>query len=215
MLYSYFEGFLPISQPEDVINYIGECDWESDFLCGLCKGDCDNDSDCEGDLVCSQRDTFEAVEGCTGEGGARDVYAQDVCRALISKTYEAEDASKYDGKIENAWNGYTGSGYVNMGGQGSWIEWRSIDSGNDRDSCKLDFRYTLGDTNNRQCDLQVTNLNGASSDNYTVSFEPTGSWGYYGHKIIPVACSAGVSKIRLTASTIAGGPNVDSLTVSY
>ncbi len=71
------EGFLPISQP-GVINYVGECS-SSSYLCGLCEGDCDSDSACEGDLVCIQRQGYEAVKGCTGEGGERDVYAKDVC----------------------------------------------------------------------------------------------------------------------------------------
>ena len=31
-----------------------------------CTGDCDNDKDCAGDLVCHQRDEYEAVPGCIG-----------------------------------------------------------------------------------------------------------------------------------------------------
>jgi hypothetical protein len=69
-------GFLPTSQP-GVVNYVGECG--SNYLCDLCEGDCDSDSDCAGDLICLQRDGFEAVPGCSGEGGARDVYAKDIC----------------------------------------------------------------------------------------------------------------------------------------
>jgi len=69
--------FMPISQP-GVINYVGECSSTS-YLCGLCESDCDSDSDCEGDLICVRRDGFEAVEGCTGEGGPRDLYSDDVC----------------------------------------------------------------------------------------------------------------------------------------
>ena len=42
---------MPISNP-GVMNYVGECD-PTTYLCGLCEGDCDNDSDCEGDLICS------------------------------------------------------------------------------------------------------------------------------------------------------------------
>ena len=69
-------GFLPTSQP-GVVNYIGECG--SNYKCDLCEGDCDSDSDCAGDLICLQRDGFEAVPGCSGAGGARDVYAKDIC----------------------------------------------------------------------------------------------------------------------------------------
>ena len=70
------KGFLPISQP-GVVNYVGECG--SSYSCGLCEGDCDTDSDCEGSLVCYQRSGFEAVTGCSGEGGPRDVFGKDIC----------------------------------------------------------------------------------------------------------------------------------------
>ena len=41
----------------------------------LCQGDCDNDDECAGDLICHQREPFEAVPGCTGgqsESGRTD-----------------------------------------------------------------------------------------------------------------------------------------------
>ena len=34
--------------------------------CPACYGDCDEDSDCQGDLVCEQRDGGEMVTGCSG-----------------------------------------------------------------------------------------------------------------------------------------------------
>ena len=76
-LFSNFQGFLPTSKP-GFINYVGECDADT-YLCGLCEGDCDSDSDCEGDLVCAERSGFAAVVGCEGAGGDRDVYGKDVC----------------------------------------------------------------------------------------------------------------------------------------
>ncbi len=32
----------------------------------MCYGDCDEDSDCEGELICGQRDAGELVPGCSG-----------------------------------------------------------------------------------------------------------------------------------------------------
>ena len=61
-----------------VVNYVGECS-QSTYLCKLCEGDCDSDADCEGTLICAQRGAFEAVDGCSGEGGSRDVYGKDMC----------------------------------------------------------------------------------------------------------------------------------------
>lgn len=41
-----------------------------------CRGDCDSDNHCAGDLVCAQRDSTEGVPGCTG-GGAQN--GMDYC----------------------------------------------------------------------------------------------------------------------------------------
>jgi len=38
------------------------------FPLGLCTGDCDDNLDCEGGLICFERDGFEGVPGCTGKG---------------------------------------------------------------------------------------------------------------------------------------------------
>ena len=69
---------MPIYFP-NFVNYVGECGASGGFFCGECEGDCDSNDDCTGDLVCSQRSGIEAVPGCTGEGGARDVYGKDIC----------------------------------------------------------------------------------------------------------------------------------------
>ena len=62
------------------MNYVGECsNYNGGYKCKKCEGDCDYDSDCEGRLKCFQRKNFEAVPGCEGEGGARDMYAKDIC----------------------------------------------------------------------------------------------------------------------------------------
>ena len=39
----------------------------------------DADDDCAGNLICKQRTGFEAVPGCSGEGGSTDLYAKDIC----------------------------------------------------------------------------------------------------------------------------------------
>lgn len=76
-VFTIMTGFLPTSQ-SGVINYVGECGSES-YLCGMCEGDCDNDENCSGDLVCVQRSGNEPIQGCTGEGGDRDMYGKDIC----------------------------------------------------------------------------------------------------------------------------------------
>jgi hypothetical protein len=49
------------------------------WKCGLCQGDCDDDDDCADGFVCSQRDAFESVPGCFGEGLAEDREGKDIC----------------------------------------------------------------------------------------------------------------------------------------
>jgi len=50
-----------------------------------CEGDCDNDNDCKGDLVCFTRDGdgTEAVPGCLGQGKPGD----DYCTVRPSDSY--------------------------------------------------------------------------------------------------------------------------------
>ena len=48
-----------------------------DFPLGICQGDCDTDDECEGDLVCFQRDAYEAVPGCSG--GESEYRGNDFC----------------------------------------------------------------------------------------------------------------------------------------
>lgn len=70
--------FLPQYAP-GMVNYVGECGEYGDYKCGECEGDCDDDDDCEGELICFQRDGFEPVFGCEGEGGEYDLHAKDIC----------------------------------------------------------------------------------------------------------------------------------------
>jgi len=44
---------------------------------GLCEGDCDNNNDCDGDLICYQREKNVAVPGC--DGGEGDNSRTDYC----------------------------------------------------------------------------------------------------------------------------------------
>ena len=37
-------------------------------IMGVCKGDCDNDLECAGDLICFQRYANEVVTGCVVAG---------------------------------------------------------------------------------------------------------------------------------------------------
>jgi len=52
------------------------------FPLGLCEGDCDDDDDCEGDLICEQRSGFDEITGCVGRGAENE----DYCRVATEET---------------------------------------------------------------------------------------------------------------------------------
>jgi len=61
-----------------LLTYLGEAGCTASYPCEMCAGDCDEDSDCRGDLICKQRDDLEAVPGCSS-GGLGDYYGADYC----------------------------------------------------------------------------------------------------------------------------------------
>ena len=105
--------------------------------------------------------------------------------------------------------GYTGSGYVDMGGQNSYVQFNSIDGGSGG-TCVLSVRYANGGSSpTRPCEVKV---NGVAVGN--LSFPVTNSWSNYQYDIIETQCAAGSNSIRITASTGSGGPNIDHMDVS-
>jgi hypothetical protein len=66
-----------------------------DFLLKKCEGDCDLDIDCEGGLICWQRDSGDSVPGC--EGGEDDDSRTDYC--IVDPDVEIEQASMHPSKI--------------------------------------------------------------------------------------------------------------------
>jgi len=53
--------------PPPSLKTVGNKNWSPGTL-GHCEGDCDNDSHCKNGLKCFQRDSFESVPGCDGQG---------------------------------------------------------------------------------------------------------------------------------------------------
>ena len=57
----------PSSEPKKPLVHLStECD--EDNPCQECEGDCDDDDECAGNLICFQRNGFTAVPGCEGSG---------------------------------------------------------------------------------------------------------------------------------------------------
>ena len=82
---------MPTLEPDDIVNYVGEYSAEG-YLCRLCKGDCDRDSTCKGDLVCKSQSAFKEVPGCSGHGGARDLKGSNIC---------IQDSAQYRRKLRH------------------------------------------------------------------------------------------------------------------
>lgn len=123
--------------------------------------------------------------------------------------YEAEFATwDTSAKIGTSNTGFTGEGYVNMGGKGSWVEWPAVASRSG--TCTLVFRYACVDQ--RQSMITI-------DGNYAgiVEFNAAGStWTEYGEDSLVVAdCPSSMMSIRLEATTSNGGPNLDSVKVVF
>ena len=78
-----FLGFEPsLPTTPGVLNHIGECAEGNTGQCGECEGDCDEDADCMGDMVCFHREYGEIIPGCTGDS-MYDIEAKDYCTYCI------------------------------------------------------------------------------------------------------------------------------------
>jgi len=71
----------PTPEPLKIMGCGNNGEWKNKDGCKYplleCTGDCDNDNDCAGDLVCYQRDEYEAVPGCIG--GEQGASKTDYC----------------------------------------------------------------------------------------------------------------------------------------
>src|SRR5262249_1954987 len=74
----------------------------------------------------------------------------------------------------------------------------------------LTFRYANGSTANRPMDVAVNGTVVAPG----LAFNPTTNWDTWADQSITATLTAGTNKIRATATTASGGPNVDRLRVT-
>ncbi|MGH3646428.1 MAG: carbohydrate-binding protein [Micromonosporaceae bacterium] len=123
-----------------------------------------------------------------------------------SNRYEAENAS-CDGTLDSDHAGYSGIGFCNTtNAVGSTVEWTV--NAEQAGQARVTFRYANGTTADRPMELSV---NGASAG--SVSFPGTGGWSTWQTTTATVNLSAGANRIRLTATTAGGGPNLDYLEI--
>jgi endoglucanase len=128
--------------------------------------------------------------------------------ALAATTYQAESATISNGLVESNHSGYTGSGFVNYdNATGSHVEFSATAPA--AGSATLTFRYANGTTTNRPMTITV---NGATATT-NLAFPGTGAWTTWSTATTTVTLAAGTNRIRATATTSNGGPNLDKLDV--
>ncbi len=149
----------------------------------------------------------------------RDTIAAALCLLLLgllvravpagaATDYQAEDATISQGTVASNHTGYTGTGFVDYTNvTGSYVEFTVTQAA--AGPAGLAFRYANGTTTDRPMNISVNGTVVASA----VSFPGTGAWTTWATKTINANLTAGANKVRATATTANGGPNLDRLEV--
>ncbi|WP_405621647.1 PQQ-dependent sugar dehydrogenase [Streptomyces sp. NBC_00076] len=129
--------------------------------------------------------------------------------ALAATDYQAEDATISQGAVATNHTGYTGTGFVDYTNvKGSFVEFTVSATATGTSSFAL--RYANGTATDRPLDISVGGAAVASG----VSFPATADWDTWATKTVNVPLKAGSNKIRATATTDSGGPNLDRVSVA-
>ena len=121
--------------------------------------------------------------------------------------YQAEDCTSSKDCRRNSENeGYTGTGYMDYGGNGSWIEWNNVTIPKDG-FYLLNFRYASA-SSDRSSDIIV---NGTKVDE--LKFSKTGAWTEWRTDLTMASLNKGNNTIRVMAGSRNGGPRLDRMEV--
>ncbi|WP_144395412.1 sialate O-acetylesterase [Pleionea sediminis] len=124
---------------------------------------------------------------------------------IQSNLYEAEDNTQLnDARVTDVHPGYSGRGFVDYGGAGSYVEWPAITIPEDG-TYTLSFRYAnLRGTRNSKLLLNGNEI-------LDLPFSGTGSWTTWGNASYDVYLPKGQHSFRVQA--INAGPNLDSMKI--
>ena len=121
--------------------------------------------------------------------------------------YQAENRTAASGcKIASNHAGFTGTGFIDYGGNGTWIEWNNVNVPQ-AGVYSLTFRYAVGGSPRQSAII----VNGSSNGN--LGFANTGSWTTWRTNTKAATLRQGRNTIRVQANTGNGGPNLDSMNV--
>lgn len=136
------------------------------------------------------------------------VVAAAPAASAASNRYEAEDATIIQRVVEANHPGFSGTGFVNYDNvTGSAVEWtvNAAVAG----TATVTIRFANGTAANRPMDITV---NGTLVAN-DLAFGSTGTWDFWQGGPVTATVVAGTNRIRATAVTSSGGPNVDFIDV--
>jgi glucose/arabinose dehydrogenase len=146
------------------------------------------------------------LASATATGGP-NIDAIDV-EVAATTDYQAENATIDQGVVESNHTGYTGSGFVNLDNvTGSHVEF-SVNA-DTSGPASLAIRFANGTTTDRPMDVTVNGTLVADDR----SFPGTGAWTTWQESTLNATLTTGTNTIRLTSTTINGGPNLDRLRV--
>lgn len=147
-------------------------------------------------------ETYFLIGDAMGHAMTDLVCEQTDNTGTANNQYEAEAFTAAENVgVDAGHTGFTGSGYADFGGAGSWLEWNNVTADN-ADSRKLTFRYACG-SSNRPSTLFVNGVEVAD-----LAFSATGSWSSWQTESVTVPLRSGANKIRVVAQGN-GGPNLD------
>src|SRR4051794_23196867 len=122
-------------------------------------------------------------------------------------SFQAENATIYQAVAAADHSGYTGTGFVDYNNvAGSYVQFTTSTS--IAGSMYIGFRYANGTTTDRPMDITVNGVLVA----HNLAFGSTTSWNIGQSTALTVRVPAGPITVRASATTAAGGPNLDSLT---
>ncbi|MFD8492204.1 PQQ-dependent sugar dehydrogenase [Amycolatopsis sp. NPDC059657] len=155
------------------------------------------------------RPHWRALLTCAAAAATAVALAPALPASAAPVDYQSESATIGQGVVESNHAGYTGSGFVNFDNvTGSYVEY-SVNAAQ-AGSYTVTFRYANGTTADRPLAVTVDGGNAG-----TVSFPGTGAWTTWVTKDLKVNLTAGVNKIRTTATTANGGPNADKISLDF
>ncbi|MEU7870368.1 PQQ-dependent sugar dehydrogenase [Dactylosporangium sp. NPDC049140] len=121
-----------------------------------------------------------------------------------SARYEAEGCTMPAGTVDTNHANYSGTGFANGDNAvGNYLEC-TVTAANAGPGTFV-IRYSNGATANRPADISVNGTVVAAA----AAFDPTTNWDTWADKTVTANVNAGTNKIRISATTALGNPNLD------